>query len=279
MRKIKALIFSGLVFSVAAHAVPVNQADLSAKCAVVASSALTLSAVTQSTTTQDSNNILSAFYLFSMFSGRRLGEEEFLKRYKFHEESLVRQWKSDIVNNGAFRATLEFDRRLIGLMKPCSVISKNFDSSQSSELKAIKNFVETDEGKHLAETLKAMLEPKSKPANVTKPSDDEASSVLPSDSVPMEKRSDIGRVMSQARGRLQSVYKRALSENPTIQGGITIQLDISAGGRVTSVSVVASDLNNKELEEKMLSIIRGMQFDEGNYEPWSGNYKFNFTSY
>lgn len=172
MRKIKAFIFSGLVFSGAIHAAPVNQADLSAKCAAVANSALTLSAVTQSTTAQDNNNILGAFYLFSMFSGRRLGEEEFLKRYKFHQEALVKQWKSDILTKGAFRATLEFDGRLIGLMKPCGAISKNFDSAQSSELKAIKKFVESDAGKHLAETLKAMLEPKSDDKHLTKPSDE-----------------------------------------------------------------------------------------------------------
>lgn len=171
--RIKAFIFfSGLVLFSNSYAAPVNQADLSAKCAAVTSSALTLSAATQSITHQDSNNILSAFYLFSMFSGRRLGEDEFLKRYNFHQEALAKQWKYDIVTKGAFRATLDFDGRLAGLMKPCSLISRNFESSKSPELKAIKKFVESDEGKHLIETLKEMLKPDSNQENSPKQSDE-----------------------------------------------------------------------------------------------------------
>jgi protein TonB len=90
------------------------------------------------------------------------------------------------------------------------------------------------------------------------------------------KRGDVERVMSQAKGRLNSAYKRALDEDPTMQGSITVKLKISASGQVTSASVVSSDLNNSALEAKMLSIIKGMNFDDGEYDTWDDTYRFNF---
>lgn len=90
------------------------------------------------------------------------------------------------------------------------------------------------------------------------------------------KRGDVERVMSQAKGRLNSAYKRALDEDPTMQGSITVKLKISASGQVTSASIVSSDLNNSALEAKMLAIIKGMNFDDGEYDTWDDTYRFNF---
>jgi protein TonB len=90
------------------------------------------------------------------------------------------------------------------------------------------------------------------------------------------KRGDVERVMSQAKGRLNNAYKRALDEDPTMQGSITVKLKISANGQVTSASIVSSDLNNSALEAKMLAIIKGMNFDDGEYDTWDDTYRFNF---
>lgn len=90
------------------------------------------------------------------------------------------------------------------------------------------------------------------------------------------KRGDVERVMSQAKGKLNSAYKRALDEDPTMQGSITVRLKISADGSVISASIVSSDLNNATLESKMIAIIKGMNFDSGEYDTWDDTYKFNF---
>jgi protein TonB len=90
------------------------------------------------------------------------------------------------------------------------------------------------------------------------------------------KRGDIERIMSQAKGRLQSAYKRALDEDPTMQGSVTVKLRIAADGKVLSAVIVSSDLNNSALESKMLSLIKGLTFDDGEYDVWEDTYKFNF---
>ena len=82
--------------------------------------------------------------------------------------------------------------------------------------------------------------------------------------------------MSQAKGRLQSAYKRALDEDPTMQGSVTVKLRIAADGKVLSAVIVSSDLNNSALESKMLSLIKGLTFDDGEYDVWEDTYKFNF---
>jgi hypothetical protein len=89
-------------------------------------------------------------------------------------------------------------------------------------------------------------------------------------------RDDIHRIMDQNAGRLQGAYKRALDDNPTMQGSFNVRLKVAPDGHVISVSVMSSDLNDAVLEGKLKAMIQGFQFSSGSFDTWEGNYKYNF---
>jgi len=89
-------------------------------------------------------------------------------------------------------------------------------------------------------------------------------------------RNDVDRVINQAKGRLQAAYQRALDDDPTMEGNVVVRLKIKPNGEVSSVSIVSSALNNKALEEKFLTILRGLKFSEGDFEEWNNTYTLNF---
>jgi len=89
-------------------------------------------------------------------------------------------------------------------------------------------------------------------------------------------RNDVDRVINQAKGRLQAAYQRALDDDPTMEGNVVVRLRIKPDGTVTSVSIVSSALNNKELEDKFLAILRGLKFSDGDFEEWNNTYTLNF---
>ena len=89
-------------------------------------------------------------------------------------------------------------------------------------------------------------------------------------------RDDVKRIMTQNAGRLQSAYMRALGDDPTMEGNFTVRLKVAPDGHVISASVVSSDLNNSKLEGQLLAMIKGFSFSSGSFDPWEGNYKYNF---
>lgn len=88
---------------------------------------------------------------------------------------------------------------------------------------------------------------------------------------------DVKRIMDQNAGRLQGAFKRALDDDPTMQGSFNVRLKIAPDGHVISVSVISSDLNNSALEGKLKAMIQGFQFSSGSFDTWEGNYKYNFN--
>jgi protein TonB len=90
-------------------------------------------------------------------------------------------------------------------------------------------------------------------------------------------RDDMKRIMDQNAGRLQSAFKRALDDDPTMQGAFNVHLKIAPDGHVISASVTSSDLNNKELEGKLIAMVKGFQFSSGSFDTWEGNYRYNFN--
>lgn len=89
-------------------------------------------------------------------------------------------------------------------------------------------------------------------------------------------RNDVDRVINQAKGRLQAAYQRGLDDDPTMQGNVVIRLKIKPDGSVVSASIVSSALNNKALEERFLTIVRGLRFSDGDFEEWNNTYTLNF---
>lgn len=87
---------------------------------------------------------------------------------------------------------------------------------------------------------------------------------------------DVVRTINQAKNRLQSAYERALDDDPTMEGAVVVRFKIKADGSVASVVIVSSGLNNKALEDKFLTILKGLKFESGTYEEWSDTHTFNF---
>lgn len=87
---------------------------------------------------------------------------------------------------------------------------------------------------------------------------------------------DIRKTFDQYGGRLNNLYQRALRDDPTLQGTVRLKLSIAPDGSVTSVSVASSQLNNSELEAKILTVVRGFNFGAEEVEIWNGSHDLNF---
>lgn len=85
--------------------------------------------------------------------------------------------------------------------------------------------------------------------------------------------------MEEAKGRIFGIYNRALRENPSLQGKVTFKLVIEPNGSVSSAQVVSSELNDPELERKLLAAIRGIQFGTSDVLQTTLNYSFDFLPY
>lgn len=71
---------------------------------------------------------------------------------------------------------------------------------------------------------------------------------------------EIELVFQKNKGRIFSIYNRALRKDPSLQGKIVLELTISPSGKVTKVRIVSSELNNPELENKLKARVKGFRF-------------------
>lgn len=88
---------------------------------------------------------------------------------------------------------------------------------------------------------------------------------------------EIRRMMDRSNGALQAIYQRALRSNPTLKGQIVLRLVIAADGSVTAADMVSSDLHDPEIEKKLLTRIKAINFGaiEG-VAVWNDTYTLNF---
>jgi outer membrane biosynthesis protein TonB len=78
------------------------------------------------------------------------------------------------------------------------------------------------------------------------------------------------------KGALYTIYRRALRDDPSLQGKVTVNLEIAADGSVTKVNLVSSELDYQELEDKLLARIRLMNFGAQNVTATITNYSLDF---
>jgi periplasmic protein TonB len=74
-------------------------------------------------------------------------------------------------------------------------------------------------------------------------------------------REEIERVFDANKGRIFTLYNRALRANPALQGKVVLRLTISADGRVTFCEIVSSELNDAELERGLVQRVLQFQFE------------------
>ena len=72
---------------------------------------------------------------------------------------------------------------------------------------------------------------------------------------------EIALVFTRNKGAIDSMYARALRDNPALQGKVVIELTIAPSGDITAARIVSSDLNDPEFESKLLARIRLFKFD------------------
>lgn len=83
-------------------------------------------------------------------------------------------------------------------------------------------------------------------------------------------------VFDRYKGQIYSIYRRALREDPGLEGTLLLKLQIQPNGTVTACSVVSSELSNPDLERKIVVKVKQLNFGTANVEVWSGNFPIKF---
>lgn len=87
---------------------------------------------------------------------------------------------------------------------------------------------------------------------------------------------DIRKVMEQHKGAIYSIYNRALRQNAALQGKMVVKLVIDPSGRILEASLVSSELQDPDLEAKILQRIRLIAFPAANVARTTLNQTFDF---
>ncbi|MGD9841699.1 MAG: TonB family protein [Steroidobacteraceae bacterium] len=72
--------------------------------------------------------------------------------------------------------------------------------------------------------------------------------------------SDVLQILDSNKGAIFALYTRALRSNPELMGKVVLKLIISPDGDITSCQIVSSELNNPELEGKLVARIKSIRF-------------------
>jgi TonB family protein len=72
---------------------------------------------------------------------------------------------------------------------------------------------------------------------------------------------EIALVFTRNKGSIDSMYARALRDNPALQGKVVLEITIAPSGDITAARIVSSDLNDPEFESKLLARVRLFKFE------------------
>jgi TonB family protein len=79
-------------------------------------------------------------------------------------------------------------------------------------------------------------------------------------------REEVERVFDTNKGRIFTLYNKALRENPALQGKVVLKLTIKPDGHVESCEVVSSELNDPELMKGLVQRVLLFQFEPRDVE-------------
>lgn len=72
---------------------------------------------------------------------------------------------------------------------------------------------------------------------------------------------EIALVFDRNKGAIDSMYQRALRDKPALQGKVVLELTIGADGSVQRCEIVSSELNDPELERKLVARVKSFRFE------------------
>jgi len=78
---------------------------------------------------------------------------------------------------------------------------------------------------------------------------------------------EIELVFDRNKGAIYALYSRELREHPELQGKMVLEFTIAPSGEVTACRVVSSELNDPELERKIVARVKLIRFDAKDVEP------------
>lgn len=90
---------------------------------------------------------------------------------------------------------------------------------------------------------------------------------------------EIRRVMDKNKAAIFAIYNRALRQNPALQGKVVVKMMIEPNGSVSAASIVSSDLQDPELEGKILARLRLIRFSAADVTQTPLTYSFDFLPY
>lgn len=79
-------------------------------------------------------------------------------------------------------------------------------------------------------------------------------------------REEIELIFDRNKGAIYALYSRALRDQPELQGKMVLEFTISPSGEVTMCRVVSSELNDPELERKIVSRVKLFRFEAKDVE-------------
>ncbi len=78
--------------------------------------------------------------------------------------------------------------------------------------------------------------------------------------LPMRNDEDIQLVFDRNKGKLYSLYNRALRKDSTLKGKVVLKITIMPSGKVTAIEIISSALNAPGLERKLKARIKMFNF-------------------
>jgi TonB family protein len=72
---------------------------------------------------------------------------------------------------------------------------------------------------------------------------------------------EIALIFDRNKGAIHSIYTRALREKPDLQGKLVLELTIAPDGSVTRCEIISSELNDAELERRLVARIKQFRFE------------------
>ncbi len=104
------------------------------------------------------------------------------------------------------------------------------------------------------------------PSFADKIGDDRKASRTGSGGKASRSREEIEIVFDRNKSAIYSLSSRALREQPELQGKVVVQLTIAPSGEVTDCRVLSTELDDAELERKLVARIRMFRFDSKDVE-------------
>jgi periplasmic protein TonB len=80
-------------------------------------------------------------------------------------------------------------------------------------------------------------------------------------------REEVEIVFDRNKGALYALYGRALRDQPELQGKLVLEFTIAPTGEITMCRVISSELNDPELEKKIVARVRLIKFKAADVEP------------